>query len=134
MDMVPMTIDQELLRGLDWDRGVCIALIDGLEITGPDGTERAHRFLQEPPDVQSRREDLQKRLERLRKAKRDFLLLASSSSPLVDVSSTTHPSQDLLQSHEEQSSLGKEWREERDMSRALSIYGGDLDPTRPHRY
>ena len=67
-----MTIDQELLRGLDWNRGVRTALIDELEITGPDSTERAKQFLQEPPDVQSRREDLQKRLERLRKAKREL--------------------------------------------------------------
>ena len=67
-----MTIDQELLRGLDWDRGLRTALIDGLEITGPDSLERSKHFLQEPPDVQSRREDLQKRLERLRLAKREL--------------------------------------------------------------
>ena len=71
-DMVPMTIDQELLRGLDWDRGVRTALINGLEITGPDSLERSRQFLQEPPDVQSRREDLLKRLERLRLAKREL--------------------------------------------------------------
>lgn len=71
-DMVPMTIDQELLRGLDWDRGIRAALIDGLEITGPDSFHRSEQFLQEPPDVQSRREDLVKRLERLRLAKREL--------------------------------------------------------------
>lgn len=71
-DMVPMTIDQELLRGLDWNRGLRTVLVDELEITGPDSAERANQFLQEPPDVQSRREDLQKRLERLRKAKREL--------------------------------------------------------------
>jgi len=71
-DMVPMMIDQELLRGLDWDRGICAALVEGLEVTGPDGTERSRQFLQEPPDVQSRREDLLKRLERLRLAKREL--------------------------------------------------------------
>lgn len=67
-----MVIDQELLRGLDWDRGVRTALIDGLEITGPDGFERSMQFLQEPPDVRSRREDLLKKLERLRLAKREL--------------------------------------------------------------
>lgn len=67
-----MTIDQELLRGLDWDRGIRTALIDGLEITGPDGFKRSKQFLQEPPDVQSQREDLLKRLERLRLAKREL--------------------------------------------------------------
>ncbi|KAF9783798.1 P-loop containing nucleoside triphosphate hydrolase protein [Thelephora terrestris] len=71
-DMVPMTIDQELLRGLDWDRGIRGALVDGLEIAGPDCVERAGQYLQEPPDVQSRREDLGKRLERLRLAKREL--------------------------------------------------------------
>ena len=67
-----MTIDQELLRGLDWDRGIRMALIDGLEITGPDSRERASQFLQEPPDIQSRREDFLKRLDRLRHAKREL--------------------------------------------------------------
>jgi hypothetical protein len=67
-----MTIDQELLRGLDWNRGIRSTLIDGLEITGPESLERARQFLQEPPDVQSRREDLLKRLERLRLAKREL--------------------------------------------------------------
>jgi hypothetical protein len=70
--MIPMTIDQELLRGLDWDRGIRPALIDGLDITGPDSIERSRQLLQEPPDVQSRREDLVKRLERLRLAKREL--------------------------------------------------------------
>lgn len=67
-----MTIDQELLRGLDWDRGVRTALVEGLEVTGPDSQERSRQFLQEPPDIQSRREDLLKRLERLRLAKREL--------------------------------------------------------------
>jgi hypothetical protein len=67
-----MTVDQELLRGLDWNRGIRGALIDGLEITGPDCMERANQFLQEPPDIQSRREDLGKRLDRLRLAKREL--------------------------------------------------------------
>ena len=71
-DMVPMTIDQELLRGLDWDRGVRRALVEGLEVTSPDGHARSRQLLQEPPDVQSRREDLLKRLERLRLAKREL--------------------------------------------------------------
>jgi len=67
-----MTIDQELLRGLDWDRGVRTALVEGLEVTGLDSHERSRRFLQEPPDIQSRREDLLKRLERLKLAKREL--------------------------------------------------------------
>jgi len=67
-----MTIDQELLRGLDWSRGIHAALVEGLEVAGSDSHERSRRFLQEPPDIQSRREDLLKRLERLRLAKREL--------------------------------------------------------------
>ena len=40
-DMVPMAIDQELLRGLDWDRGLNSALTKGLEITGPGSLDKA---------------------------------------------------------------------------------------------
>ena len=67
-----MTVDQELLRGLDWDRGLRTALVEGLEVTGSDSFNRSRQFLQEPPDIQSRREDLLKRLERLRVAKREL--------------------------------------------------------------
>ena len=73
--MVPMTIDQELLRGLDWNRGIHAALVEGLEVAGPDSHERSSRFLQEPPDIQSQREDVLKRLERLSLAKRELQCL-----------------------------------------------------------
>jgi len=71
-DMVPMTIDQELLRGLDWDRGLHSALTKGLGITGDGSSERAKEFLQETPDVKSRREGLLRRRERLQSAKREL--------------------------------------------------------------
>ena len=67
-----MTIDQELLRGLDWDRGIRAALVEGLGVTGSDSVERSRQFLQEPPDIQSRREDLWKRHKRLSLAKREL--------------------------------------------------------------
>ena len=70
-----MAIDQELLRGLDWNRGIRTALVEGLDITGPDSYDRCRQFLQEPLDIQSRREDLLKRLERLRLAKRELQTL-----------------------------------------------------------
>ena len=72
-DMVPMMIDQELLRGLDWDRGLNSALNKGLGITGPGSLEKAKEYLQEPPDVRSRRENLVRRYERLLSAKRELL-------------------------------------------------------------
>lgn len=74
-DMVPMTIDQELLRGLDWDRGLNSALTKCLGITGPGSLEKAKEYLQEPPDVRSRREDLMRKYERLLSAKRELLII-----------------------------------------------------------
>lgn len=67
-DMVPLMIDQELLRGLDWNRGLNSALTKGLGITGPGSLEKAKEYLQEPPDVKSRRESLLKKLQRLEAA------------------------------------------------------------------
>ena len=68
-----MTIDQELLRGLDWDRGLHSALTSGLEITGPNSMEKAKEYLQEPPEVNNRRDSLKKRLERLQSARKELL-------------------------------------------------------------
>jgi len=76
-DMVPMTIDQELLRGLDWNRGLHSDLTKGLEITGPGSLDKAKEYLQEPPDVKSRRESLSKKCERLLSAKRELQSLGS---------------------------------------------------------
>ena len=70
--MVPMVIDQELVRGLDWDRGLNSTLTKALGITGLGSLEKAKEYLQEPPDVKSRRESLQKKRERLRSAKREL--------------------------------------------------------------
>ena len=67
--MVPLMIDQELLWGLDWDRGLYLALAKGLEITGPGSFEKAKEYLQETPDVKSRREGLLRKRERLLSAK-----------------------------------------------------------------
>ena len=71
-DMVPMAIDQELLRGLDWDRGLHSTLTKRLEITGAGSLDKAKEYLQEPLDVVSRRESLQKKRERLQFAKREL--------------------------------------------------------------
>lgn len=71
-DLVPMAIDQELLRGLDWDRGLRLTLAQGLGVTGPGSLDKAKEYLQELPDVRSRRESLQKKRERLESAKREL--------------------------------------------------------------
>ena len=68
-----MTIDQELLRGLDWDRGLHFVLTSGLEITGPNSLERAKEYLQEPPEIKNRRDSLKKRLERLQSARKELM-------------------------------------------------------------
>lgn len=67
-----MMIDQELLRGLDWDRGLNSALTKGLGITGPGSLQKATEYLQEPPDVRSRREKLSRKHERLLTARREL--------------------------------------------------------------
>ena len=71
-DLVPMAIDQELLRGLDWDRGLHTTLTKRLGITGPGSLDKAKEYLQEPPDVMSRREILVKKRERLQLARREL--------------------------------------------------------------
>ena len=71
-DMVAMMIDQELLRGVDWDRGLYSALTKGLGITGPGSFEKAKAYLQEPPNIRSRRESLLRKHERLLSAKREL--------------------------------------------------------------
>jgi hypothetical protein len=68
-----MMIDQELLRGLDWDRGLNSALTAGLGITGPGSLEKAKEYLQEPPEITTRRESLMRRRERLLSARRELL-------------------------------------------------------------
>jgi hypothetical protein len=70
--MVPMAIDEELLRGLDWDRGLQTTLTKGLEITGTGSLDKAKEYLREPQDVKNRRESLQRKLERLQSAKREL--------------------------------------------------------------
>jgi hypothetical protein len=67
-----MMIDQELLRGLDWDRGLNSALTKGLGVTGPGSFERAKEYLQEPQDMKNRREGLLRKRERLLSAQRQL--------------------------------------------------------------
>ena len=65
-----MATDEELLRGLDWDRGLHLSLTKRLEITGPGSLEKAKEYLQEPSEIKNRRESLLKKRERLQSAKR----------------------------------------------------------------
>ncbi|KAH9915501.1 P-loop containing nucleoside triphosphate hydrolase protein [Fomitopsis serialis] len=73
VDYVPMAVDRELILGLDMDGALESVLLKGLGITGPDGPRRCKEFLQEPPNVVTRRQELQKRWERLDTAKKELM-------------------------------------------------------------
>ncbi|KAH9833436.1 P-loop containing nucleoside triphosphate hydrolase protein [Rhodofomes roseus] len=73
VDYVPMAVDHELVLGLDKDGALESVLLKGLGITGPDGQRRCKDFLQEPPNVVTRRQELQKRWERLDTAKKELM-------------------------------------------------------------
>ena len=68
-----MAIDHELVLGLERDRGLENALLKGLGITGPNGFQRCKEYLQEPPQVVARREELEKRWARLESAKKELM-------------------------------------------------------------
>ena len=72
-DNVPNAIDHELVLGLDRDGALERVLLKGLGITGPDGQRRCREFLQEPPNFVTRRQELQKRWERLDTAKKELM-------------------------------------------------------------
>ncbi|KAI6010933.1 P-loop containing nucleoside triphosphate hydrolase protein [Pisolithus orientalis] len=70
VDMVPLAIDYEMVRGLE--RGLDEALLDGLQVTGADAHERCAAMLQEPAAIASKRQELSKKLERLRAARTEL--------------------------------------------------------------
>jgi hypothetical protein len=61
--MVPLAIDYELVRGLE--RDLLPTLFAGLRIHSEDGPRICHDLAQESPQVAGRREELNKKLERL---------------------------------------------------------------------
>ncbi|KAG0692056.1 P-loop containing nucleoside triphosphate hydrolase protein [Suillus ampliporus] len=65
-DMVPLAIDHEVVRGLE--KGMEQALLDGLNLTGPDAEARCRLMVQEHSTVASKRTELQKKLDRLQAA------------------------------------------------------------------
>ncbi|KAI6139724.1 P-loop containing nucleoside triphosphate hydrolase protein [Pisolithus tinctorius] len=70
IDMAPLAIDYEMVRGLE--RGLHEALLDGLQVTGADAHERCAAMLQEPAAIASKRQELSKKLERLRAARTEL--------------------------------------------------------------
>ncbi|TFY61367.1 hypothetical protein EVJ58_g4550 [Rhodofomes roseus] len=73
VDYVPMAVDRELILGIDSDGALESVLLKGLGITGSDGPRRCKDFLQEPSNVVTRRQELQKRWERLDTAKQELM-------------------------------------------------------------
>ena len=70
VDNVPITIDRTLLRGVKV--GLESGLFNGLDITESEGYKRFRLFLSEPEDVFARRNKLQKKYNRMAKAKRNY--------------------------------------------------------------
>lgn len=74
VDMIPLAIDYEMVRGLE--RGLDEALLEGLQVTGEDAHERCAAMLQEPAAISSKRQELSKKLERLRAARTELKRLS----------------------------------------------------------
>ncbi|KAI6108833.1 P-loop containing nucleoside triphosphate hydrolase protein [Pisolithus croceorrhizus] len=74
VDMVPLAIDYEMVRGLE--RGLDEALLEGLQVTGEAAHERCAAMLQEPAAIASKRQELSKKLERLRAARTELKRLS----------------------------------------------------------
>lgn len=71
VDNVPMAIDRTMVRGLKV--GLESVLFNGMEISGPGGYERCRLLLSEPEGIIARRTELQKRRDRLGRAKEELL-------------------------------------------------------------
>jgi len=69
-DIIPMAIDNELVFGLQ--RKVLTTLTTGLGLSGPDGHRICKELARESPQVAYRREELQKKLERLKVASNEL--------------------------------------------------------------
>jgi len=70
-DIVPMAIDHEFVLGLA--QGIESAIYKGLGINGPNAFRIAHELIQEPPNISARREELQKKMDRLNTARTELL-------------------------------------------------------------
>ncbi|KAI6010937.1 hypothetical protein F5J12DRAFT_822774 [Pisolithus orientalis] len=74
VDMVHLAIDHEMVRGME--RGLDEALLDRLQVAGDGAHERCAAMLQEPAAIASKRQELLKKLERLRAARTELTRLS----------------------------------------------------------
>ncbi|KZT27153.1 hypothetical protein NEOLEDRAFT_1131161 [Neolentinus lepideus HHB14362 ss-1] len=70
-DNIPLAIDRELIRGLE--KELQQGLYKGLGISGPDSARICRELTQEPANNAARREELNKKRERLESAKAELL-------------------------------------------------------------
>lgn len=75
-DNIPLAIDDELVCGVD--RDVYVALMNGLNISGSGGDHLCREYAQESSQAASKREELEKKLERLSGASEELLNLGRS--------------------------------------------------------
>jgi hypothetical protein len=66
-----MSIDHEFVFGVE--RDIDQALYTGLGLSGENGWQIARDLVQEPANVSARREELQKKLDRLNTARTELL-------------------------------------------------------------
>ncbi|KAI0705266.1 P-loop containing nucleoside triphosphate hydrolase protein [Cerioporus squamosus] len=71
-DNIPMSIDYELVLGLDRDQALEKALRKGLGIGGADSYAQCAEYIREPRQIGERREELLKKRERLETARRQL--------------------------------------------------------------
>ncbi|EGO00516.1 hypothetical protein SERLA73DRAFT_71538 [Serpula lacrymans var. lacrymans S7.3] len=69
-DIIPMAVDHDLVLGLE--KGIQKAIIEDLQLTGPDAQERCRLLLQEQSSIRVRREELERKRERLNTAKEEI--------------------------------------------------------------
>ncbi|KAI9456485.1 P-loop containing nucleoside triphosphate hydrolase protein [Boletus coccyginus] len=70
VDMVPMAIDHELVRGVK--EGIDRALQEGLQITGPDAYNRCKGMLEERISIVTIRRDIEEKRQRLLAARQEL--------------------------------------------------------------
>jgi len=72
-DIIPLAIDHDFVLGIE--RDIMSALYTGLKISGPDGSQICKDLVQEPLNISVRREELQKKLDRLNTARTELMLV-----------------------------------------------------------
>lgn len=73
VDNIPLAVDHDFVQGVGKD--IQSALLKGILAGGVDASQRCKELIQESPAVSSRREELQKKHDRLEVAKQELMEL-----------------------------------------------------------